>query len=212
MLDEDGVQNRFVDIFENVGHSDSPVDVDNLVNDFTDILFSVADPLFTVNTPAHCTKSYNNCHPAWMSNKCLQLRVEYFRCLSEFRSNQIDATRIQKVAARSAYTKCVRICKRNYDKEYTQRLTMRMHSNPKEFWKSFRPGKRTLLTTIKPNDYFVYFKSISNPKNIIYEADDDIFEHLRTYQQGQLQTEYDQLKNHSASKRACLGRSSVGQQ
>ena len=60
MLDGDGVQNRFVDIFENVGHSDSPVDVDNLVNDFTDILFSVADPLFTVNTPAHCTKSYNN--------------------------------------------------------------------------------------------------------------------------------------------------------
>ena len=39
----------------------------------------------------------------------------------------------------------------------------------------------------------MYFKSISNPKNIIYEADDDIFEHLRTYQQGQLQTEYDQL-------------------
>ena len=33
MLDEDSVQNRFVGIFENVGHSDSPVDVDNLVND-----------------------------------------------------------------------------------------------------------------------------------------------------------------------------------
>ena len=97
------------------------------------------------------------------------------------------------VAARSAYTKCVRICKRNYDNEYTQRLTMSMHSNLKEFWKSFRPGKRTSPTTIKPNDFFVYFKSISNHKNIIYEADDDIFEYLRTYQQGQLQTEYDQL-------------------
>ena len=49
------------------------------------------------------------------------------------------------VAARSAYTECVRMCKRNYDKEYTQRLTVSMHSNPKEFWKSFRPGKRTYL-------------------------------------------------------------------
>ena len=93
------------------------------------------------------------------------------------------------VAARSAYTKCVRICKRNYDKEYTQSLTRSMHSNPKEFWNSFRPGKRTLPTTIKPNDFFVNFKYISNPKNIVYEDDDDIFEYLRTYQQGQLQTE-----------------------
>ena len=190
MLDEYGVQNRYVDISENVGHSDSPVDVDNFENDFTDILFSVADPLFTANTPAHCTKSYINCHSPWMSNKCPQLRVEYFRCLSKFRSNQIDATIIQMVAARSAYTKCVRICKRNYDKEYTQRLTLSMHSNPKEFLKSFRPDKITLHTAIKRNDFFVYFKSISNPKNSIYEADADI---LRTYQQGQLQTKYDQL-------------------
>ena len=58
-----------------------------------------------------------------MSDKCLQLRVEYFRCLSEFRSNEIYATIIQMAAARSAYTKCVRIGKRNYDIEYTQRLT-----------------------------------------------------------------------------------------
>ena len=83
-----------------MGHSESPVDVDSLVNDFTDILFSVADPLFTVNTPAHCTNSYNNCHPAWMSNTFLQLRAEYFRCLSELLSNQIVATRVQMVAAR----------------------------------------------------------------------------------------------------------------
>ena len=66
MLDGYGVQNRFVDISENVGHPDSPVDVDNLENDFTDILFSVADPLVTANTPAHCTKSYINCHSPWM--------------------------------------------------------------------------------------------------------------------------------------------------
>ena len=79
------------------------------------------------------------------------------------------------VEARSAYTKCVRICVRNYDKEYTKRLTISMHSNPKEFWKSFRPGKITLHTAIKPNAFFVYFESISNPENIIYEADADIF-------------------------------------
>ena len=84
----------------------------------------------------------------------------YLYLWSEFRSNQIDATRTQIFSARSAYTKCVRICKRNYDKEYTQRLTMSMHSNPKELWKSFRPGERTLPTTIKPNDFFVCFKSI----------------------------------------------------
>ena len=94
--------------------------------------------------------------------------------MSEFRSNQIDATRIQMAAARSAYTctKCVRICKRNYDKKYTQMLTMTMHSNPN---KLFRPRKRTLPTANKPNDLFVYSRSISNPESIIYEADDDVF-------------------------------------
>ena len=100
----------------------------------------------------------------------------------EFKWLQLDL-RIQKVSEFESATMI----------EYTQRLTMSMHSNPKEFWKSFRPGKRTVPTTNKPNDFFVYFKSIRNPKNIIYEADDDIFEYLRTYQKGQLQTEYDQL-------------------
>ena len=33
MLDGDDVQNRFVHIFKNVGHSNSPTDVDNLADD-----------------------------------------------------------------------------------------------------------------------------------------------------------------------------------
>ena len=42
-LGGDDVQNMFEDKFENVGHWESPANVDNLVDDFTDILFLVAD-------------------------------------------------------------------------------------------------------------------------------------------------------------------------
>ena len=43
---------------------------------------------------------------------------------------------------------------------------MSLHSNPTVFWKSLRPGKSTLPTDIKTNDFFVYLKSISNPKTL----------------------------------------------
>ena len=196
ILSSDDVTSKFINVFESMDLSPTADDVDNMVTRFTDVLSTVAEPLFSVNVHSSYSRTaFNNCQPVWMTDECLRLRMEYSRCLDEFRYNNSDESRLQMVAARSLYTRHVRTCKRLYDREYTERLISKMGSNPKEFWKLLRPCKKSNSTNIKPNDFFDYFKRISNPGNIIYEADDDIYEYLRTYTEGHLDNKYTELNN-----------------
>ena len=50
-----------------------------------------------------------------------------------------------------------------------------------------KPRKANVTnTTLSVNDMFTYFKSISNPRDITYEADEDVYEYLRCYEAGRL--------------------------
>ena len=40
-----------------------------------------------------------------------------------------------------------------------------------------------------------YFKSISNPRDITYEADEDVYEYLRCYEAVRLQSDYKELND-----------------
>ena len=64
-----------------------------------------------------------------------------------------------------------------------------MASNSKEFWKLLRPQKQN------DNDFFEYFRKLSNQDNVDYIVDDDIYEYMRQYNNGILQTQYNELNN-----------------
>ena len=140
--------------------------IDNLGNDFTSALHNVADPLFGkyIKTANHIQP--NKCHPAWMNDDCLELRTEYCRLPNISRENTDDENgRRDMVYMRSKYNAKVRQSKSDYDKQFTYQLKNSMASNSKEFWKLLRPQK--------------YFWKLSNPDNVDYIVDDDIYEYMR---------------------------------
>ena len=89
----------------------------------------------------------------------------------------------------------VRQCKSDYDKQFTYQLKNSMASNSKEFWKLLRPQKQNNNSVISPNNFFEYFKKLYIPSNVDYIVDDDIYEYMRQYNNGILQTQYNELNN-----------------
>ena len=77
----------------------------------------------------------------------------------------------------------VRKSKIDFDREYTDRLTKNMTKNPQEFWKFLetRKSHRTINTQLAPSDFFQYFRKISNPNDINYVVDEDIYDYMRMY-------------------------------
>ena len=70
-------ESDFVDVFEESIENSSSVDVDNLVKDFTSVIYNAAEPCFGkfVSSPSRCT--INSCTPAWITENCLEARSEY---------------------------------------------------------------------------------------------------------------------------------------
>ena len=112
-----------------------------------------------------------------MTDDCLELRAEYYRLLNVSRENTDDEnSRKDMVYMRSKYKTKVRQCKSDYDKQFTYQL-----KNSKEFWKLLRSQKQKNKSVISPNYFLEYFKKLSNPDNVDYIVDDDIYEYMRQY-------------------------------
>ena len=44
------------------------------------------------------------------------------------------------------------------------------------------------------NDFVKYFKTLGNPDDVVYIADDDVYEYLRSYNDGNVEVLYEELK------------------
>ena len=92
-----------------------------------------ADPFFGgkyIKTGNHIQP--NKWHPAWMTDDCLELRIEYSRLPNISRENTDDEnSRKDMVYMCSKYNAKVRQCKSDYDKQFTDKLKNSMASNSK---------------------------------------------------------------------------------
>ena len=55
------------------------------------------------------------------------------------------------------------------------------YTNAKDFWRLLRGDKPKPATQLSENEFGDYFKSISNPTDIVYNADENVYEYLRNY-------------------------------
>ena len=118
------MENEFLDVFP-TDIDYSAEDVDQMVKQFTHVIYKVSEPLFGKTFHISNDIKPNNCQPAWMTERCLELRANYFHCLNVYRSLSTNESRItcNMVSARSKYTLMVRKAKIDFDREYTNRLT-----------------------------------------------------------------------------------------
>ena len=190
------MKNELIDVFP-TDIDYSAEDVDQMVKQFTHVIYKLSEPLFGKTFHISNDIKPNNCQPAWMTERCLELRTNYFHFLNVYMSLNTDESRINMVSARSKYTLMVRKAKIDFDREYTNRSTKNMNKNPQEFWKLLKTHKsnRTLNTQLAPSDCFQYFRKISNPNDINYVVDEDIYEYMRMYETGVFSIQYNELNN-----------------
>ena len=97
--------------------------------------------------------------------------------LNKYRKNKIDANRIELVNARSAYKKSVRKFKYDCLKNKTQYLLQQKHKDAKQYWKLLKESQGiTAPKSLTSKHFLEYFKSVNNPDDPFYQADEDILE------------------------------------
>ena len=84
----------------------------------------------------------------------------------------------------------------DHDRHITLRLQQTEKSNIRDFWKILRPknknrSENSCLSTL--NDFGKYFKTLENPDDVVYIADDDVHEYLRSYNDGNVEVLYEEL-------------------
>ena len=97
--------------------------------------------------------------------------------LNKYRKNKTDASRIELVNARSAYKKSVRKFKYDCLKNKTQYLLQQKHKDAKQYWKLLKESQGiTTPKSLTSKHFLEYFKSVNNPDDPFYQADEDILE------------------------------------
>ena len=192
----ENVSDKFIDVFATVGPEPDKDCINVLVNSFTEVIQSCADPLFgrTVRVRNGITSTGR---VDWMTPECGELKLEFMQCLNEWRNLKTDVARRALVTARSRYTLCARKCRLEHDKSRTRAILEARHENTREFWKLLRSNrpKCSSVASLTGDDFFEYFRKLGNPEDVTYIADDDVYEYVRLYDDGVLEDMYEELNN-----------------
>ena len=77
----------------------------------------------------------------------------------------------------------------------TERLENAQKQNSKDMWKLIRKNKSPTSSLSTCTYLFEYFKDLGNPSDVSYVADDDIYERIRTYDEGLLNDLFQELND-----------------
>jgi hypothetical protein len=123
-----------------VNNVKSSSDIDECINDFSNIFDGVASPLFKKDIK-HADSDTSASHIVdckWYTQECFELRNTFHKMLNVYRNNKSDFNRQNMVHARTKYKSCIRKCKMDYDRNETAKLTDAKHKNVKLYWKMLK--------------------------------------------------------------------------
>ena len=191
-----------VDKFETIlcQEANSQESVENMVTDFTNVLQECAKPFFG-KTMKICADDTPPKFATWMTEECKELRREFRIHLKRYQSDPSDLNRENMVSARNKFNSCARRCKKAADNGYKEKLLHAKATDAKRFWQMLRHNNTYKpSTSVLPgiNDFCEYFKTISNPDDVIYTADEDIYDFLTRYkgeEEKYISSLYDELNN-----------------
>ena len=125
---------------------------------------------------------------------CEMNKQLFLEKLNKYRKNKTDANKIELVEARSAYKKSVRNFKYDCLKNKTQYLLQQKHKDAKQYWKLLKESQGiTSPKSLTSKHFLEYFKSVNNPNDHFYQADEDILEFNERVLGNENETMFDEL-------------------
>ena len=118
----------------------------------------------------------------------------FLEALNKYRKNKTDANKLELIEARSAYKKSVRKFKYDCLKNKTQCLLQQKHKDAKQYWKLLKESQGiTSPKSLTSKHFLEYFKSVNNPNDHFYQADEDILEFNERILSNENETMFDEL-------------------
>ena len=160
-------------VFKDINDGTSNNQMDECVNNFVLVLDGVCKPLLErkvlLNQDNYSKKQYDE--------GCEMYKELFLEKLNKYRKNKTDANKIELVEARSAYKKSVRTFKYDCLKNKTQYLLQQKHKDAKQYWKLLKESQGiTSPKSLTSRHFLEYFKSVNNPNDHFYQADEDILQ------------------------------------
>ena len=99
-LQNESTLEKMANLFSDAGDTPSEQSVNDLIENFTNLIQEHADPLFSRTTViTDSPRSDKTCNVNWMSDESLNLKKEFLSCLNDFRNIKTDELRTKMVKA-----------------------------------------------------------------------------------------------------------------
>jgi len=173
-------------------------DIDKNLEEFSDIINKVCDPIFGKKVNSNedtsnysCYKESNN---AWFDQECKEKREDFYISLNRYRQCKNEENRVDMCTCRTAFKNIIRNKKFLFRKQNTQKFENARYSNARLYWKLLKNSSSTKGSPkIKPDAFANYFNAINNPEDRFYQADDDIIDFNERYLDSEIQIMFEEL-------------------
>ena len=155
--------------FNNIVHHidfSSRSSINDVLNNFTETIRSVADPLFSKSRVYNTNPSFNvnTCikHAEWFDHECVTARNLYHAALRVFNSCKTDTNRECLCSSKKYYKDLIRrkkaVC---YRQKMLKIENLRKHK-PRDFWRFFKAKNSVIKNKISLEEFTKFFENLSN--------------------------------------------------
>ena len=140
--------------------------INTLVNDFTNIIRNVADPLFERNIKTSHSSSFSDKSISesaeWFDNECMHYRTVYLESLKIFNRFKTTVNREIFCKRKKEYKDLCRKKKRMCETKKLKQIENLRKSRPKEFWKFFKSKNANKESSVSLEEFHAYFSSLGD--------------------------------------------------
>ena len=140
--------------------------VNNVVNSFTNIVRSVADPLFSKQCTFKDTPvfDHDDCikNADWFDVDCINARTYYLDALKLCNVYKTDQNRIELCRRKKVYKDLIRRKKGQMYRLKMQEIENLKKHKPKDFWKYFKSKTKSAKNNISLDEFKLFFENLSN--------------------------------------------------
>ena len=140
--------------------------INECINNFTDIIRQVADPLFGKQYTNDNINSFSDQpfikNKEWFDDDCIKAKRAYQNALYSFNKCKSHESRQQFCLRKKEYKNLIRRKRKEFEIKKVQEIENLRHSKPKDFWKYFRNKKKNNSKQISLEAYHEYFSKLGN--------------------------------------------------
>jgi len=153
----DSLEN-IISVVDNVNCS-SRDSINSMLNEFSEIVRVVANPLFSKSCYFKNKTSFRACdhNNDWFDHECVEYRKRYLDALNKFNSNKTYENRMVLCEHKKYYKGIIRKKKNTKYKKKMIEIEALRKSKPREFWKKFKAKSTNKSDQIPLNTFRDFF-------------------------------------------------------